>query len=314
MDFKDYYKILGVSKTATVDEIKKAYRKLAIKYHPDKNPNNKAAEERFKEISEANEVLSDPEKRKKFDELGENWKKHQQAGGSRGFDWSKYAEAGRQGRRQYTYGNGDDEFEGAGDFSDFFESIFGGGSGRRRSSQRSFKGQDYKAELQVSLEEAYTGTSREIEVNGQTLRLKIKPGVSDGQVLRIKDKGAPGANGGPNGDLYLTIMIAEHPHFKRKENDLHCDFPVDLYTAVLGGKATVKTLKGTMKIDIPNGTDNGKVMRLKGLGMPVYGKANEFGNLYAKATIMTPKNLSDKEMDLFKQLMQLKKENTSKAN
>lgn len=301
MEFKDYYKVLGVSKSASADEIKKAYRKLAVKYHPDKNPGNKAAEEKFKEISEANEVLGDPEKRKKFDELGSNWQQHQQSGNGGGFDWSKYA--GRQGGRQYT---GNEEFEGAGDFSDFFESIFGGGHGGRRPGQRAHKGQDYKAEFQVSLEEAYTGSSREIEVNGQTLRLKIKPGVSDNQVLRLKDKGAPGMNGGPNGDLFLTVKVAEHPHFKRKENDLYCDFPVDVYVAVLGGKATVRSLKGTMKIDIPKETDNGKVLRLKGLGMPLYGKTNEYGDLYAKVNITTPKNLSEKEIELFKQLMQLK--------
>jgi len=309
MDFKDYYKILGVSKTAGADEIKKAYRKLAIKYHPDKNPNNKAAEEKFKEISEANEVLSDAEKRKKYDELGTNWKQHQQAGGNSGFDWSKYAGA-NQGGQQYThtYGGESDTFEDAGGFSDFFESIFGGRFGQQKNSGRraAVKGEDYRAEITLSLEEAYSGASREFEVNGQKLRLKIKPGVTNGQVLRIKEKGAPG-RGGQNGDLYITIGVGEHPHFKRKENDLYCNISVDLYTVVLGGKTIVRSLKGTMKIDIVKGTDNGKVLRLKGLGMPVYGKTNEFGDMYATVNIVIPKNLSGKETELFKELMQLKK-------
>lgn len=304
MDFKDYYKILGVDKNASADEIKKAYRKLALKHHPDKNPNNKAAEEKFKEINEANEVLSDPEKKKKYDELGENYNRYQQQGRpDDSFDWSKWT-SGNQGG--YSSFSGGQPFGGEGEFSSFFESLFGGGRGfnPRRSNVKS-KGQDYRAEMEVPLEDAYRGTTGRIEVNGKTLEMKIKPGIRNGQVLRIKERGGPGRNGGPKGDIYLTVIIPPHPHFERKEDDLYCNIPVDLYTAVLGGKQLIITLKGNIRIDIPAGTENGKVLRLKGLGMPRFGKTNEFGDLYAKVSIMLPKNLTEKEIALFKELQKL---------
>ncbi len=303
MDFKDYYKILGVDKKATPDEIKKAYRKLAIKYHPDKNPNNKASEEKFKEINEANEVLSDPEKKKKYDELGSNWNQYsQQPQGNRegNFDWSKWTQ-GQTGRSTYS---GEDSFNNEGEFSSFFESIFGGGFNQRATTKT--KGQDYRAEIEVSLEDAYHGTSTRIEVNGKTLQMNLKPGIKNGQVLRIKEKGGPSRSGGPKGDIYLTLIIPQHPHYERKEDDLYCDTPVDIYTAVLGGKQLVSTLKGSIRIDIPAGTDNGKVLRLKGLGMPKFGKPTEFGDLYAKVSIQIPKNLSEKEITLFKELAKIR--------
>lgn len=310
MDFKDYYKILGVSKTATADEIKKTYRKLAVKYHPDKNPNNKAAEDKFKEINEANEVLGNPEKRKKYDELGENWKHYQQQGGQQGaqdFDWSKYTQQGHGDQHQYSGG----QFH-EGDFSDFFENIFGGRfSGGQQGRQRTFKGQDYNAEMQVSLEEAYSGTSRQLQLDKEKLQIKTKPGLKDGQVLRLKGKGGKGMNGGQDGDLYITVHVSEHPHYKRKEDDLYCDITVDLYTAMLGGQTLIRTLRNPIKMTISKETDNGKVLRLKGMGMPKYGKENEYGDLYAKVNVKLPNNLSPKEIELFKELSTIK--NTSHA-
>jgi len=299
MDFKDYYTVLGVSKTASQAEIKKAFRKLAVKYHPDKNPNNKTAETKFKEANEANEVLSDPEKRKKYDALGENWKNYgQQTGGQdQGFDWSKYQDTGG-GKRSYSSG----DFGAETNFSDFFESVFGASRSGSSRSKRPQKGDDYSAEVELSLEEAYSGTSRLLDVGTEKLQMKFKPGVKDGQTLRIKGKGGQGFNKGERGDIYIKIHIPTHPHFERREDDLYCEMPVELYTLILGGKATVRTLKGILKIDIPKGTDNGKVLRLKGMGMPVFGSANSFGDLYAKVKVMIPKDLSEKEIKLFEEL------------
>lgn len=290
MNYKDYYKVLGVSKTASADEIKKAFRKLAVKYHPDKNQGDKAAEEKFKEINEANEVLGDPEKRKKYDELGENWQQHQQRG-------NQQQNAGGRGQ-QYSYSEG---FGDEGGFSDFFESVFGKGFGgsQARGSQ---KGSDYRAEAEISLEEAYNGTTRLMEVNGEKLQMKFKPGTKDGQTLRIKGKGGQGSNRGERGDIYVTVHVPIHPHFERKENDIYCEAPIELYTAILGGKATIRTLKGIIKTDIPKQTENGKVLRLKGMGMPVFGQEKLFGDLYAKVKIVLPKKLSEEEIELFQQL------------
>lgn len=304
MEYKDYYKVLGVDKKASAEEIKKAYRKLAVKYHPDKNPDDKVAEERFKEISEANEVLGNAEKRKKYDELGENWQQYQRQGGAQGgggFDWSQFQQGG--GGQQYYSSGG---FEGGEDFSDFFETIFGGGrrGGGRTSSKR--KGQDYQAEVELSLEDSYQGTERLMNVNGEKLKMKFK-GVREGQTLKIKGKGGHGVNGGQRGDIYVTVHVGKHPHFERKGDDLYCEAPIDLYTAVLGGKATVRTMKGAIKMNIPKETDNGKVFRLKEMGMPKFGKEGQFGDLYITTKIVLPKNLSDKEVELFKELAQLKK-------
>jgi curved DNA-binding protein len=298
MNYKDYYKILGVGKTASADEIKKAFRKLAVKYHPDKNPGDKQAEEKFKEVNEANEVLGDPEKRKKYDELGENWQQYQQKGNRQeDFDWSQWQNSGR-GQQQYSYSEG---FGDEGGFSDFFESVFGGRFGGGQSA-RAQKGSDYRAEAEISLEEAYNGTTRLMEVNGEKLQMKFKPGTKDGQTLRIKGKGGHGYNTGERGDIYVTIHIPPHPHFDRKENDLYCEAPIELYTAILGGKATIRTMKGMIKTDIPAETENGKVLRLKGMGMPVYGQENKFGDLYAKVKVILPKGLSQEEIELFQQL------------
>jgi curved DNA-binding protein len=304
MEYKDYYKVLGVDKHATADVIKKAYRKLAVKYHPDKNPGNKVAEEKFKELSEANDVLSDPEKRKKYDELGENWKQYQNQGSGGGeFDWSKWrgGEAPRGQRYQSTdFGQGGQE-----DFSDFFESIFGqgrGGSSSRRQGRRPAAGEDYSAEAEVSLEEAFEGAKRQLNVNDSLLDFTIPPGVKEGQTLRLKGKGGKGQGGGPDGNILIRMHVIEHPIFRVEGDNLHCEGPVDLYTAVLGGKALVRTLKGAIRIDIPAEAENGKVLRLKGMGMPVFGKKNEAGDLYLKIKVILPQHLSETEKELFRKL------------
>jgi curved DNA-binding protein len=311
VNFKDYYKSLGVEKTASTDEIKKAYRKLARKYHPDVNPNNKEAEEKFKEISEANEVLSDPEKRKKYDTLGADWKRYEQTGGQGGFDWGKYSQ-GQPGGGGYQY-QGDFEGFGGGGFSDFFESIFGGGFGRQqqRAGGRTrggfaYKGQDYQAEMEISFDEAFHGTERILNVINQKLRIKTKPGVSDGQVLRLKGKGGPGPNGGEAGDLFITVRVAPHPEYKRKGDDLYKDVSVDLYTAILGGEIHVPTISGNIKVKIPAEAQNGMTLRVKGKGFPKYGHESEHGDLYLKLKIQIPKNLSQKEKDLFKELAEIR--------
>lgn len=314
MEYKDYYKVLGVNKNATQDEIKKAYRKLAVKYHPDKNKGNKEAEEKFKEANEANEVLSDPQKRKKYDELGENWKYYQQSGGQQDFDWSQYTNQGG-GQSYYSTGDFSDTFGGGSGFSDFFETLFGQGFGgsqtrsRRSGSTRraKLKGEDLTAEMSITLEDAYKGAEKIFDLDGQSIKLKIKPGISNGQTLKLNSKGAPGYNGGPAGDLLLKIYVLNDPIFERKADDLYTTLRVDLFTAVLGGKAPLKTFKGTININIPNKSQNGKVLRLQGLGMPKYGKSNQFGDLYAKINVEIPVNLSSKEIDLFKELSQIRK-------
>jgi curved DNA-binding protein len=316
MDYKDYYKILGVEKSASQDEIKKAFRKLANKYHPDKNPGNKDAEAKFKEANEANEVLGDPEKRKKYDQLGSNWNQYQSGGG---FDWGKYQQqyGGSQGGQTYytDFGDFGNSFGGgSGSFSDFFEAFFSGGGGsgftgstRQRGRKMTLKGEDMYAELPITLEEAYKGAEKMFEVNGQTIKLKVKKGVADGQLLKLGGKGYPGQNGGANGDLIITIKVQKHPLYNRIDDDLYMDLPVDIYTATLGGKIDVTTLKGKIKINIPPEASNGKTLRLAGLGMPKYGKESQHGDLYVKIDLQTPKNLTDEEKTLFKQLAELHK-------
>lgn len=308
MTYKDYYKELGVAKTATPAEIKKAYRTLAKKYHPDRNSGDKTAEEKFKVISEANEVLSDPVKRKKYDQVGSDYQHYEDSGAQPGgFDWSKYANAGG-GQTNRGSASGTDGMFGDENVSDLFETLFGQRSGQRRGRRSSVsKGQDFETETYMSLEEAYLGTARLFQHNGQTIRVTIKPGVADQQKLRIAGKGGAGMNGGANGDLYLTLKITPHPDFRRQENDLHRELPVELYTAVLGGKTEVKTFKGKITVNIPKGTPNGKELRLQGLGMPVFGKKNEFGNLYIKVNIVLPELLNDEETELFKKLAGLRK-------
>jgi curved DNA-binding protein len=300
MDYKDYYKALGVDKKATNDQIKKAYRKLARQYHPDVNPNNAEAERKFKEINEAHEVLSDEDKRRKYDELGADWQRYQHAGAGRGqggFDWSQYQQAGG--------GGGFESFGDDGNFSDFFSNIFGSMGGRGGSS-RAGAGQDYQAELELSLEDAYRGGPRTLNVNGKSLRITIKPGAEDGQTIRLRDQGAPGRNGGPNGSLYITLRVLPDPRFARLGNDLTQEVQVPMYRALLGGEQVVDTLAGPVKINIKPETQNGTRLRLRGKGFPVYGQESQFGDLYLRLTVQLPQRLTDQEKDLLRQLAALR--------
>jgi curved DNA-binding protein len=311
MIYKDYYKDLGVEKTATSAEIKKAYRTLANKYHPDKTRGDKAAEEKFKEINEANAVLSDPVKRKKYDQFGADWKHYEEAGAQPGgFDWSKYTRGGQTGRTSTRESNATFTDE---NVNDLFELLFGQGSGQRRASRGvAIKGEDLEAETTLSLEEAYHGATRLIQLNGQTIKVTIKPGVADQQTLRIAGKGGSGFNGGPNGDLYLAVRIAPHPEFYRKGNDLRRDLHVELYTAVLGGKTQIKTLKGTVTVNIPKGTPNGKEPILRELGMPAYAKKKEFGDLLAKMYVVLSDPLPKRSASCIRHCLRCGNSNISK--
>ncbi|QNF35693.1 J domain-containing protein [Adhaeribacter swui] len=303
MEYKDYYKILEVDKKASKEEIKKQYKKLARKYHPDVNPGNKEAEEKFKAINEAHEVLSDDEKRQKYDSLGADWQRYQQTGGrTGGFDWAQYAQDANAGGGRYTYQT---EEEGS-DFSDFFSSIFGSmGGGGRRSSMRS-KGQDYSAELTVFMEEAFHGVKKTFTLHDKSLRINIKPGVEDGQVIRLKGNGGPGRNGAEPGDLYITLRVPADPRFTRQGNDIYIDAQVPVYRAALGGDFFVDTLDGQLKLKIKPETKNGTLLRLKGKGFPVYNQPGQFGDLYVKVVLQLPEALTDKEKELFQQLAQLR--------
>ncbi|MBJ6117866.1 J domain-containing protein [Pontibacter sp. BT310] len=310
MDYKDYYKTLGVDKKASQAEIKKAYRALAKKYHPDKNKGDKAAEEKFKDVSEAYEVIGDEEKRKQYDQLGSNWRQYQNTGGGFG---------GRGGQQEYyggqPGGGGFRGFEGdpdmfGGGFSDFFQQFFGGGGGfgqqqGRGNRGQAAKGQDYEAEMEITLQEAYHGTSRLLNLHNQQLRITTKPGVADGQVLKIKGKGAPAAGGRTAGDLFIKIFVKPDPKFERKGSDLYTNLPVDLYTAILGGDAHAQTLTGQLKLKIPAGTQNDKTLRLRGKGMPVYGKPDQHGDLYVKIIVELPTHISDEERNLLEKLRDL---------
>lgn len=297
MEFIDYYKILGVDKSATTDEIKKAYRKLARKLHPDLNPDDKEADKKFQQLNEANEVLSDPEKRKKYDKYGKDWE--------HGEEYEKYRQQHQQQRQSTSQGFGGQDFEG-GDFSDFFESMFGG-SGYTRSSggrgrQVRFKGQDFHAEMSLTLEQAYATHKQTFTVNGKSLRITVPAGVADGQVIKLAGQGGNGANGGPNGDLYITFAVTNTPTFKRLGDDLYADKEIDLYTAVLGGEMMFETMDGTIKLKVNPGTQNGTKVRVKGKGFPVYKKEGSFGDLYITYTVKIPTNLTDKQKELFKEL------------
>jgi len=314
MEYKDYYKTLGVDKKATEEEIKKAYRKLAVKFHPDKNPGNKQAEEKFKEINEANAVLSDTEKRKKYDQFGENWQHYDQAGNSQR---GKYSQGyGSDSGNQFTEEDFANMFGGSrgggsnnSGFSDFFDNLFGGGgfagSTRGGGRQRSAKGNDIEASLTINLEEAYHGEAKHFDLNGEEMSITLKPGIGDGQKLKLSGKGEK-VNGGVAGDLFITIKVKPDPRFERKGNDLYCDVPVSVYKAVLGGKEEVKTLKGTISINIPKGTQADKTLRLKGQGMPIYKQPGEFGDLYAKVKVIVPTDLSEPELKLFEELAKLR--------
>jgi curved DNA-binding protein len=298
MEFVDYYKILGLEKKASESDIKKAYRKLARQYHPDLNPNDAAAKAKFQQINEAHEVLSDPEKRKKYDQYGKDWKHGEEYEKAR----QQYSQggAGNGGRQAYSGSFSDD------DFSDFFGSMFGNASGGR-SSKAHFRGQDINASLQLELKEVYTTHKRTLTVNGKNIRLTIPAGIENDQTIKIAGHGSEGMNGGPNGDLYITFSITNNTRFKRDGNNLYTEVELDLYTAILGGDITIDTMDGKVKLTVKPETQNGTKVKLKGKGFPVYKKENEFGDLYITYQVKIPVNLSNKEKELFTELSKLKK-------
>ena len=302
MAYIDYYGILGVNKNATQDEIKKAYKKLARKYHPDLNPNDADAQRKFQEINEANEVLSNPENRKKYDEYGEHWK-HADEFNSQRQQYQQYQQAGAGGGGGQFWSGGD--FMGSGDegggFSDFFENLFGNRGGRGGRSA-GFRGQDYNAELSLSLRDAAHTHKQILNVNGKKIRITVPAGVADGQVIKLKGQGGEGVNGGPAGDLYITFVIPEDPVFKRLDNDLYVTAPLNLYTAILGGEDTIDTLDGKVKLKIKPETQNGTKVRLRGKGFPVYKKEGEFGDLIVTFSIEIPTNLTERQKELFREL------------
>lgn len=288
MAFVDYYQILGLDKNADDKAIKNAYRKLARKYHPDLNPNDKEAQKKFQELNEANEVLSDPEKRKKYDKYGKDWQHSEE------FERARQArsQAGGQEGQWYSGGN-----EG---FSDFFESMFGSGFGGGRQAR--FRGQDYQAEIHLGLRDAYETHKQTLTVNGKNIRITVPAGVENGQTIKIAGHGGPGSNGGPNGDLYITFSVAADEKFRRSGNDLHLKADLNLYTAVLGGEMVVETLSGKVKLPVKPETQNGSVVRLKGKGFPVYKQEGQFGDLYVTFDVKVPTNLTERQKELFTEL------------
>ncbi len=308
MAFIDYYKVLGVERNASQDDIKKAYRKMARKYHPDLNKDDPNAKDKFQEINEANEVLSDPEKRKKYDEYGEHWKHADEFKAEREA-YQKAQEQGGQSAYWYSV-NGDDFMGGFGrgnasGFSDFFEQLFGhgaSGSRSRRTYNMMESGEDIEAQMNLSLREAAVTHKQTFSVNGENLRITIPAGIADGQMIKLKGHGEKGSNGAPNGDLYITFKIAPDPEFKREGDDLFTDVDIDLYTAVLGGTVNVKTIDGMVKLKVNPGTQNDTKVRLRGKGFPVYKKEGTFGDLIVTYHVNIPTSLSEKQKELFTQL------------
>ena len=307
MAYIDYYKTLGVDKNATQDDIKKAFRQLARKYHPDLNPNDPTAKEKFQQINEANEVLSDPEKRKKYDEYGEQWKHADEFEAQRK---AYEAQGGGGGHSEYWYSADGRHFTsgfgGESGFSDFFEELFGQGRTRGSGKARAgFRGQDIQAELPLTLREAATTHKQTFTVNGETLRITVPAGVADRQTVKLKGHGGKGMNGGPDGDLYITFSIADDPEFKRKDNDLYTNVHIDLYTAVLGGEVTIRTLDGQVKLKVRPGTQNDAKVRLKGKGFPVYKQEGRAGDLIVTYTVQLPTHLSERQKEAFRELQRM---------
>jgi curved DNA-binding protein len=295
MDFVDYYKILGISKSATPKDIKNAYRKLARKFHPDLNPKDKDAKKNFQQINEANEVLSNEENRKKYDKYGKDWQHAEQ-----------YEKSNQY--RQQPSGNSGQSFSGTqsdGDFSSFFESMFGGSAGAGRGNRAKYRGEDYTSELQLNLSEAYKTHKQTLTVNGKKIRITIPAGIENGQTIKIPGHGGPGRNGGPDGDLYISFSVANHPGFKRLGDNLYTNAELDLYTAVLGGEITIDTLNGKVKLKVKPETQNGTKVKLKDKGFPVYKKEGHFGDLLITYTVKIPTNLTDRQKKLFTELSEL---------
>ena len=291
MAFIDYYKILGISKDATQEDIKKAYRKLARKYHPDLNKNNPNAQEKFQEINEANEVLSNPDKRKRYDEYGENWKYAEELEKQ-----TKRQTKEQSGTREGTFWYSDDNTSG---FSDFFEELFGY---RYRNYNRAMRGKDYESELHLTLRQAAEEQKQILNLNGKNIRITIPAGVADGQVIKLRGYGEPGKGDAPDGDLYITFRIKEDPTFKRIGNDLYTTTTIDLYTAVLGGEIILDTLNGKVKVKIKAGTQNNSKIRLKEKGFPIYKQSGKYGDLILSIQISIPTLLTERQKELFKQI------------
>lgn len=306
MEYKDYYKTLGVEKTAGKDELKKQYRKLARKYHPDVNTTDKNAGAKFGEISEAYEVLSDDEKRRKYDAFGSDWEQHQNSGQAGDFDWSKYAAQGSG--QEAPAQDWEDIFGNGADASDFFRTIFGSGFGGREGAKFPRKGQDLSAELTISLEEAYEGGVKILSLGDKNIRLTLKPGIWDRQKIKISGKGASGSNGGASGDLYITFLLQPHPEYRLEGKDLHMDLPLSIYSAMLGATLEVRTISGTFELKIPRETKNGTVLRLKGKGFPVYSKPGNHGDLFLRVVLQLPEKPTAKEKKLFRELAALRNE------
>lgn len=321
MDYKDYYGLLGVPKGASEKEIKQAYRKLARKYHPDLNPDDKAAEEKFKEVNEAYEVLSDSEKRNMYDQFGSDWKTWQQRGGNADDFWQQWGAGSGGGQRTYPGGPGG--FGGGDAFSDFFQQLFGGFGGMRsgayggdigdlfggrgRGQVQNRRGQDYEQPVEISLEEAYLGTKRLFRIGDQRIEVTLPAGARTGTRVRVAGKGAPGMAGGPPGDLFLVVTVAAHSRFDRHGDNLETRVPIGLYTAILGGELEVSLPDGrVVLLNVPPETQNGTRFRLRGKGMPVLGRAGERGDLFAVVDVSLPQALSDEERKFFETLRELR--------
>ena len=291
MAFIDYYEILGVNKNAGEEDIKKAYRKLARKLHPDLNPNDKEANKKFQQINEANEVLSDPEKRKKYNQYGENWEHGEEHEKARQNEFR----SANTGNPYFSSGSEEP------DFSDFFGSMFGSRAGKS-SAQVKFRGQDYNSELQLNLKDAYTTHTQTLTINAKNIRITISAGIENGQIIKLKGYGGKGVNSGPDGDLYITFTITRDSQFKRNGNDLYAEVNLDLFVAILGGEVTLDTFGGKIKLKVKPETQNGTMTRLKGKGFPLYKKEGEFGDLFVTYSVQLPTNLTDKQKKLFAEL------------
>jgi curved DNA-binding protein len=294
MDFIDYYKVLGLNKNASAKDVKSAYRKLARKFHPDLNPNDKDAKKNFQQINEANEVLSDPVKRKKFDEHGKDWQHAEE------YEKARQQQQSSNTRQQSYSGAQSGE-----DFSDFFSSMFGGAANGGRSRQAKYRGEDYNAEIHLDLIDAYKTHQKTLTVNGKNIRITIPAGIENGQTIKISGHGGAGINGGPNGDLFISFSIANHPNIKRFGNNLYTNVDIDLYKAIIGGEITIDTLNGKVKIKVKPETQNGSKIKLTGKGFPVYKKEGQFGDFYVTYNIKIPTNLTEKQKALFTELSQL---------